>query len=75
MGFLPSLKPYQVLKILQKQGFFVHHQTGSHVILKHKTDDSKRVSVPMHNKDLKIKTLRSILSEAGITPQEFKKLL
>ncbi len=75
MGFLPSIKPYQVLKILQKQGFFVHHQTGSHVILKHKTDESKRVSVPMHKKDLKIKTLRSILSQAGITPQEFKKLL
>lgn len=75
MGFLPSLKPYQVLKILQKQGFFVHHQTGSHVILKHALDETKRISVPMHKRDLKIKTLRSILVEAGITPQEFKKLI
>ena len=54
MGFLPSLKPYRVLKVLKKAGFFVHHQTGSHVVLKHIADKSKRVIVPVHKKDLKI---------------------
>ncbi|AJF59764.1 MAG: hypothetical protein QT03_C0001G0263 [archaeon GW2011_AR10] len=75
MGFLPSLKPYRVLKVLKKAGFFVHHQTGSHVVLKHIADKSKRVIVPVHKKDLKIRTIRSIISEAGFTVEGFKKLL
>jgi len=75
LSFFPSVKPHKVLRALLKAGFYVHHQTGSHVILKHKSDETKRVTLPMHNKDLKIRTLRSILSQAGISNEEFRKII
>jgi predicted RNA binding protein YcfA (HicA-like mRNA interferase family) len=33
------------------------------------------VTVAVHNKDLKRKTLASIIDQAGLTPEEFIKLL
>jgi predicted RNA binding protein YcfA (HicA-like mRNA interferase family) len=29
------------------------------------------VTIPMHNKDVPIKTLRSIIRQAGLSPEEF----
>jgi len=72
---LLSVKPYKLFKALRKSGFYVHHQTGSHLVLKHSGDATKRVILPMHKKELKTGTLRSILAQAGITPEELKKLL
>ena len=66
MSKIRSIKPKELLKILISQGFYIHHQKGSHIVLKNKFDSTKRTVVPMHNKDLKIKTLLSILKEAGI---------
>ena len=57
MSTTPSVKPKKLLKILQQQGFYIHHQKGSHVILKSNKDHSLRVTLPLHNKDLKKKTL------------------
>ena len=50
---LPALKPREVLQALQRAGFFVHHTTGGHYVLKHSTNPSLRITVPYHNKDLK----------------------
>lgn len=36
--------------------------------------DRRRTVVPMHNKDLKLGTLRGILSDVGLTPEELLKL-
>jgi len=71
----PALKPKRVLKVLQRAGFFVHHKTGSHYILKHPHHPTRRVTVPYHNRDLKRKTLASIIEQAGFTVEEFLKLL
>ena len=35
---LPALKPRAVLRALTKAGFFIHHVSGSHYILKHRED-------------------------------------
>ncbi|MEK7504591.1 MAG: type II toxin-antitoxin system HicA family toxin [Patescibacteria group bacterium] len=35
MPKIPSVKITKLLKILLKLGFFKHHQTGSHLQLKH----------------------------------------
>jgi len=32
---LPVVKPREVLRALQREGFFIHHSTGSHYIPKH----------------------------------------
>jgi len=72
---LPAAKPREVLRALRKAGFFVHHSSGSHYILKHPDKPHLRVTVPYHNKDLKRKTLSSIVEQAGLTTEQFIELL
>ena len=67
MAELPVLKPRQVVSAPAGAGFYVHHQTGSHAILKSADNAALRVTVPMHGKDLKKGTLRSIIRQAGLT--------
>lgn len=66
MSKLPAVKPKKLLSLLKNYGFFVHHQVGSHIILKSTYNTLLRVTLPMHNKDLKRKTLLSILKQAGL---------
>jgi predicted RNA binding protein YcfA (HicA-like mRNA interferase family) len=72
---LPALKPKEVLRALKKAGFFVHHQTGSHCILKHPHNPARRVTLAYHNRNLKRKTLASIIEQTGLTDGEFIELL
>lgn len=74
---LPAAKPRRVIAALKRAGFFIHHTTGSHYFLKHPTKltPAPYVDVPYHGKDLKRKTLASIIEQAGFTPGEFRKLL
>jgi predicted RNA binding protein YcfA (HicA-like mRNA interferase family) len=53
----------------------VHHTTGAHYVLKHPDKPTLRVTVPYHNKDLKRRTLASIIEQAGMTVDEFIQLL
>lgn len=72
MSNFPSVKPKELLRILEKQGFNVHHQTGSHIILKN--NDDTRVIIPFHNKDLKMGTLLSIIKQANLSKKDFLNL-
>lgn len=72
---LPSVKPYQFIKALEKAGFYVHHQTGGHTVMKHKTNLDLRITVVTHGKDLKKGTLLNILRQANLTKEEFIELL
>lgn len=72
MSKLPrDLKPTQVIKALQKAGFEIDHITGSHYVMK---KGLLRTTVPYH-KSVKTGTLRSILRQTGITPDEFLELI
>lgn len=73
-GGLPILKAKEVIRVLKQAGFYVHHQSGSHVQLKHKTKTYLRVTFPYHNKDLPKPIVHSILKQAEISLQEFNKL-
>ena len=75
MTRLPALKPKKVLQALKRAGFFVHHTRGSHYYLKHPEKPGLLVTLPYHGKDLKRKTLFSILEQAGLTPEEFVNML
>ena len=75
MTALPVVTPRQLLRALQRAGFFVHHVTGSHHYLKHPDKPAVRISVPYHNKDLKRGTLQSILRQAGLTADHLIELL
>jgi predicted RNA binding protein YcfA (HicA-like mRNA interferase family) len=70
-GKMPVLKPKKVIRALERNGFYIHHTTGSHYILK---KGNFRTTVPYH-KDLKPRTLASILEQAGLTVKEFMDLL
>ncbi|MCA1566866.1 MAG: type II toxin-antitoxin system HicA family toxin [Acidobacteria bacterium] len=72
VGKLPSLKPKKVIRALERNGFYIHHTTGSHYILK---KGNLRVTVAYHNKDLKPGTLASIIAGSGLTVEEFLDLL
>jgi predicted RNA binding protein YcfA (HicA-like mRNA interferase family) len=72
---LPAVKPKEVIRALERAGFFVHHATGSHYILKHPDRPLLRVTVAWHNRELKRKTLASIIEQAGYTAGEFVELL
>lgn len=74
---LPALTPKKVLEALlqPEAGFYIHHQTGSHVYLKHPNDPTILVPIPMHAKDLKRGTMAGILRKAKLTREQFLKLL
>jgi predicted RNA binding protein YcfA (HicA-like mRNA interferase family) len=71
---LPALKSAQVIKALEKAGFELRRQSGSHVIL-FKSDLKRPLSVPLHSKDLPSGTLRAIIRQANLTLDEFLSLL
>ena len=75
MARLPACKPKRVLRALERAGFFIHHTSGSHHILKHPNKPELRITLPMHNRELKRRTLESILDQSGLTAEEFLKLL
>lgn len=73
MTRLPVVTPKEVLRRLQKAGFYIDTVVGSHYTLRSQ-DGKKRVTIPYHNKDLKRKTLKSILTQAGLSIEEFQAL-
>jgi len=62
------------VRALTKAGFEVHHQKGSHIILKQAVPPFARLSVPNH-KELKRGLLLSLLREAGLTRAQLNDLL
>ena len=75
MTKLPVLKSKQLLSVLQKAGWGIIRQKGSHVQLKHADKPHHLVTIPYHNKDLAIGTLNSIIKQMGIDKNEFEKLM
>jgi predicted RNA binding protein YcfA (HicA-like mRNA interferase family) len=75
MSNLPSVKPARLIKALEHAGFYVHHTTGGHYVLKHPDKPEARVVVPYHSADVKRGVLRSILQQAGLTVEELSDLL
>lgn len=74
MSRLPVLSGRQLCKILEKKGYRKDHQTGSHIILRNEKPPHRRLTVPDH-KEIAKGTLRAILRQAGLAPDEFKELL
>ncbi len=74
MTKLPTdLSGRDLVKALQRIGFVVQRQRGSHIVLR-RDDPFARVTVPNH-KTLRPGTLRAILQEAGLTVEQLIDLL
>jgi len=72
---LPVLKAKEVVQALLRTGFYLHHQTGSHARLLHRTKPHLRVTVPVHSKDIPLSLLKRILKQAALTEEEFAMLI
>ena len=60
------MKAKDVIKLIEKDGWFFERQNGSHKIFKHSVKKGI-VVVPEHgNEHLKVGTLNSILKQAGL---------
>ena len=71
---LPRISASKVIKVLEKIGFVLVRQSGSHKI--YKNNKGKRVTVPYHpEKIIHPKILKSILRDTDLTVDKFKELM
>jgi len=71
---LPAVKPKELVRALERNGWQVDRVRGSHHILVH-PEQRRALTIPVHNRELKTGTLASILRVAGITREELRQLL
>ena len=78
MPRLPGVTGSELVRALEKAGFTVTRQRGSHVQLRRDEPDGSVTTfpVPVHaGKTIKKGTLRGILRKAGLAPQDLAALL
>ncbi|MEH2338251.1 type II toxin-antitoxin system HicA family toxin [Nostoc sp.] len=79
MPKLPRVRASEVIRVLERLGFVQVRQRGSHVILKKQLveegEEQKVIEVgcvvPLHRKTIAVGTLKSILSQSGVSVEEF----
>jgi predicted RNA binding protein YcfA (HicA-like mRNA interferase family) len=74
MPKLPRVTAGEIIAVLEKSGFSLARQSGSHMIYKDAV--GKRVTVPYHgSKILHPKVLKSILRDAELSVEKLEELL
>ena len=74
MPKLPRLNARQIVAALEKAGFSLARQSGSHMI--YKNLEGKRVTVPFHGPTiLHPKLLKTIMQDADISVEQLQELL
>lgn len=69
MASLPTLKPREVVALLEKLGFAEVRQRGSHKQYRHA--DGRGTTVPFHaGRDISPTLLRKIARDIGLTPEQ-----
>ena len=75
MSKVPSLNFFKVIRALQRAGWIVVRQKGSHTRLqKHFGNEVLKITIPAYN-PIKRSTLAHILKQARISVDEFKRYL
>ena len=71
---LPRVTAAEVVRKLRRNGWSLSRQSGGHAIYTHPTKPGI-VEVPMHSgRTIPLGTIASILAQAGLTPDEFRRL-
>jgi len=71
---IPSLSYIQIIRILQKAGWIIVRQKGSHIRLQKRFDsETIKITVPAHH-PVKRSTLAHILKQARLDPDSFLQL-
>lgn len=69
-------KPIQfriIIKVLRSNGFFFVSQTGSHAKYRKIGNPTLNVIVPIHEKEIRYGTFRSILRQSQLEESDFRK--
>ena len=71
---LPRVSAADAVRVLEKAGFFLARQSGSHRI--YKNAEGRRATIPFHSgKVLHPKILKSILRDTDLTVEEFLEMM
>ena len=70
MPKIPGVNHLRAVRALEKAGFQIIRQ-GKHIVM---SDGTRQVTIPRHN-PIKAFTLGGIVQDAGLTPEQFRKLL
>jgi predicted RNA binding protein YcfA (HicA-like mRNA interferase family) len=70
MPKLPGVNHLDALRALEKAGFWVARQ-GKHIVM---TDGTRIITIPRHN-PINAITMGNIVRDAGLTNDNFRKLL
>ncbi|MCK5460117.1 type II toxin-antitoxin system HicA family toxin [Candidatus Parcubacteria bacterium] len=71
---MPSPIPFKrVIKVLESMDFFFVSQTGSHAKYRKIGSPTLNVIIPIHEKEVRYGTFRSILRQAKLKESDFKK--
>ena len=70
MPRIPGVNHLDAVRALEKAGFRIIRQ-GKHITM---SDGTRQVTIPRHN-PIKAFTMGGIVRDAGLTPEEFRKLL
>jgi len=73
-GRIPQVTPKEIIRALERLGFVIRRQTGSHVILKN-METGAITTIPFHVKDIKRPLLFGILKQAGISKETLLSVL
>jgi len=71
---LPVVSGEEAVRAFARLGYERDHQTGSHIILRHAAPPHRRLTVPNH-RELSRGTLRALIRQAGLSVEEFVRLL
>jgi predicted RNA binding protein YcfA (HicA-like mRNA interferase family) len=71
MPKFPGLSGTEIVRALTKLGFTVARQSGSHIVMR---GNGVGCVVPNH-KEVKVGTVNGILRQAGVSADEFSKVL
>ncbi len=72
----PRLTGKQLEKAILRAGWYLHHSRGSHFYYRHPEHPGRQITIPIHAGEIiPQKTLKSILEQADLTPEEFAKFL
>ena len=70
MPKIPGVNHLDAIRALQRAGFAIIRQ-GKHIVM---SDGTRQVTIPRHN-PIKAFTMGGIVQDAGLTAEEFRKLL
>jgi len=68
-----EVKPKEIVRALQKLGFYKLYQKGSHLRLAH--PDGRKATIAIHSKPISKGTFSAILRQTKLTKKDLNKLI